>query len=185
MLIKTKAALLEEIQTSIQKALDWYNAIPAAQFFVRSGDIWSAADNVDHLIRAIRPIALVLKMPKAGLQLVFGTSVPDIHAGEAVKSRSYDEVCKAYEAAIAQGGQASGVFLPDQKAPVDAEAQKKSLLDKLNKAGDSLLATLAKWDETELDQYQLPHPLLGTLTVREMLFFSIYHTLRHARVEGD
>jgi len=36
-----------------------------------------------------------------------------------------------------------------------------------------------------VDQYQLPHPVLGKLTIREMLFFTIYHNLRHASQAGD
>ena len=183
---KTKQDLLDGIKTATQAALTWFDAIPTGQFFARRGEVWSASDNVDHLIRAIRPVTLALKMPKSGLQLVFGTSVPDVCTREGKPtSRSYDEICRTYEAAIAQGGQASGVFLPDQKAPADVEAQKQQLLEKLNKASQALLAALATWDEAELDQCQLPHPLLGKLTVREMLFFSIYHLFRHARVEGD
>jgi hypothetical protein len=175
--IKSKESILTEIKNATQRAVAWFEAIPAEAFFTRHAEAWSASDNVDHLIRSIRPVALALKMPKTGLQVVFGA------AGSA--SRTYDELCKSYETRIAQGGQASGVYLPDQTPPAQPEKQKKELLEKLNKAGASLVSALEKWDDAELDQYQLPHPLLGKLTVREMMFFSIYHTLRHARVEGD
>jgi uncharacterized damage-inducible protein DinB len=30
-----------------------------------------------------------------------------------------------------------------------------------------------------LDRLRLPHPALGKLTVREMLFFTIYHNIHH------
>jgi len=30
-----------------------------------------------------------------------------------------------------------------------------------------------------LDKFMLPHPLLGKLAVREMLFFTMYHNLHH------
>jgi hypothetical protein len=36
-----------------------------------------------------------------------------------------------------------------------------------------------------LDEYLLPHPLIGKLTIREILYFTIYHNLRHASLEGD
>jgi len=48
-----------------------------------------------------------------------------------------------------------------------------------------LVSVAEKWNEDELDQYQLPHPILGKLTIREMLYFTIYHNLRHASQEGD
>lgn len=176
MLIETKENILDEIATASQKAIAWFDAIPPEQFFTRQPPAWSASDNVDHLIRAIRPVALVLKMPKTGLQMLFGKTAA---------SRTYDEVCKSYEEQIARGGQAGGIYLPDQTPPADPEKHKIVLLEKLNKASNSLLDAVQKWDDADLDRYQLPHPLLGKLTVREMLFFSIYHTLRHARVEGD
>lgn len=174
--ITSHEALLREIENATQKARAWYDAIPADQFFVRQAESWSASDNVDHLIRAIRPVTLALKLPKAGLQLVFGK-------GE--KSRSYEEICRVYEEAIARGGRASGVYLPAQSSPADPQGEKEKLLAQLTKSSDGLRSALQKWNEAQLDQYQLPHPLLGNLTVREMLFFSIYHMLRHARPEGD
>ena len=52
--------------------------------------------------------------------------------------------------------------------------QKKlsALINKLNKKIDS-------FDEKDLDRYILPHPLLGKLTIREMLFFTVYHVQHH------
>ena len=35
------------------------------------------------------------------------------------------------------------------------------------------------FSEKDLDNYILPHPLLGKLTIREMLFFTIYHVQHH------
>lgn len=175
--IPTKNALLTETQNATQAAVTWYTAIPADAFFVRRGAAWSASDNVDHLIRAIRMVMLALRLPKFLLRILFG----------AVKrpSRSYAEVCKAYEDVLATGVGAGGVYLPDQQSPADPQTAKEKLLERLTKTGQSFADVIQNWPEAALDQYQLPHPLLGKLTVREMLFFSIYHVLRHARVEGD
>ena len=175
--IQTKETIIDVIKTSNQRAIDWFEAIPADQFFVREGEVWSASDNVDHLIKAIKPIALALKMPRLGLQAMFGKAD---HS-----SRSYSEICEVYAAAIAKGAQAAGRYLPKQASPDRKREQKKEVLEQLDKANTSLRAGLGKWQEAELDQYQLPHPILGNLTIREMLFFVIYHTLRHARLEGD
>jgi hypothetical protein len=42
-----------------------------------------------------------------------------------------------------------------------------------------------QWSEAELDRYTLPHPLLGDLTMREMLCFTLYHNQRHISDGGD
>jgi len=101
-------------------------------------------------------------------------------------SRSYEKICEIYRVAISKGAQASGSFLPEQVAlQVDAENKKSALLEKWSKTSDLLVENLEKWNDDSLDQYQLPHPILGKLTIREMLFFTIYHNLRHASQEGD
>jgi hypothetical protein len=46
-------------------------------------------------------------------------------------------------------------------------------------ASRDLQTRIASWDEAPLDRYCLPHPALGRLTVREMLFFSLYHNAHH------
>jgi hypothetical protein len=101
-------------------------------------------------------------------------------------SMTYEELCQLYRDAIANGGQASGRYLPDQQSPREqAEEKKKNILEDWSRASDELVSAAGKWEESELDRYQLPHPLLGKLTVREMLYFTVYHNLRHASQEGD
>jgi len=91
-----------------------------------------------------------------------------------------------YKAEIAKGAQASGRFLPDQQSPAEgAEEKKTELLERWSKASTDLVLVAEKWNDSELDEYLLPHPLIGKLTIREMLFFTIYHNLRHASQEGD
>ena len=39
--------------------------------------------------------------------------------------------------------------------------------------------------EKDLDFYVLPHPLIGKLTLREMLFFCIYHVQHHHKITQE
>jgi len=176
--IFTKPELIAALKDSNQRAESWFSAMPARDFFTRHGEVWSPSDNVDHLIKAVKPIAKALKLPKITLQAMFGKSEKP--------SMTYEELCKVYRAEIAKGARASGRYLPNQETPTDlAKDKKKDLLEQWSKANTELLSVVEKWDEHELDQYQLPHPLIGKLTIREMLFFTIYHNLRHASLEGD
>jgi uncharacterized damage-inducible protein DinB len=154
--ITTKAELIDTLHDSNQRVFAWFKEIPAKDFFYRQVEVWSASDNVDHLIRSHKPIAKALKLPKITLHMMFGNpQKPSI---------SYEELCKAYRDEIAKGAQASGRYLPNQESSdLTAELRKEELLD----------------------QYLLPHPILGKLTIREMLLFTIYHNLRHASQSGD
>jgi hypothetical protein len=176
--INTKSELLAALQDSNQRTANWFLAIPANDFFRRYGEAWSPSDNVDHLIKAVKPISKALKLPKITLRAMFGKPEKP--------SMTYEELCKIYQDEIARGGQASGRYLPSQETPTDDEENsKKALLDQWAKINAELLSVVEQWDEGELDQYLLPHPLIGKLTIREMIFFTIYHNLRHASLEGD
>lgn len=173
--IVSKESLFSALRESNQRAENWFQEIPAADFFKRRGEEWSPSDNLDHMIKAVKPITKALKLPKIKLQAMFGKPEKP--------SMTYEELCRIYREGIAKGGQASGRYLPEQKTPSDDE--KKKLLAEWRDASDELVSTAETWQESDLDQYQLPHPLLGKLTAREMLYFTIYHNLRHASQEGD
>ncbi|MEW6085085.1 MAG: DinB family protein [Chloroflexota bacterium] len=172
-----KPELLSRLMDSNQRVVNWFKEIPADEFFHREDEVWSASDNVDHLIKSHKPIAKALKLPKFTLQAMFGLVDQP--------SRSYEAICQVYKDTIAAGGVASGRYLPDQQSPEKAEMVKQELLDQFFKASESLVSVAEKWDEDDLDGYCLPHPLIGKLTIREMLYFTIYHNLRHASRQGD
>ena len=174
----TTAQLINMLKVSNQRVIDWFTAITVEDFFIRYRGEWSAAENVDHLIKAHKPVAKVLKLPKIILRVLFGR--PDR------VSRTYEELCKAYRDEIAKGAQASGRYLPSQESlNSGTERRKKELLDQFLSASTDLVSVAEKWDAKELDGYVLPHPILGKLTIREILYFTIYHNLRHASQEGD
>lgn len=176
--IASKEDLFAALKDSNQRATHWFQGVPTSFFFTREREVWSPSDNLDHLIKAVKPITKALKLPKITLHAMFGK--PEKY------SMSYDDLCRRYRDEIAKGGQASGRYLPDQKSPAkDAEEQKKNLLGEWISVSGDLVSTAEKWQEEDLDRYQLPHPLLGKLTIREMLYFTIYHNLRHASQEGD
>ena len=46
---------------------------------------------------------------------------------------------------------------------------------------DTLLKAIDNWTEEELDTYLIPHPLIGKMTLRELLFFTVYHIGHHLK----
>lgn len=99
--------LVHMLKVSNQRVIDWFTAITVEDFFIRYRGEWSASENVDHLIKAHKPVAKALKLPKIILRTMFGK--PDR------ASLTYEELCKAYRDEIAKGAQASGRYLPSQE----------------------------------------------------------------------
>lgn len=130
---------------------------------------WSAGQNGMHLVKAIRPVAMALGLPKF---------VPLILFGKANRpSRSFEALEEKYNAKLSAGARASGPYIP---APVTL-AEREKIIAAFNKQKDRLIKKSNRFSEKELDFYLLPHPLLGKVTLREMLFFTAFH-IHHHRV---
>jgi hypothetical protein len=128
---------------------------------------------VRHLRKSSIPLAAALRLPRLLLRVRFGT-----HDGP---SRAYDVIKSAYLAKLAAGGQA-GRFAPaPEPVPADPSSRRNEILGGWSAATVSLTNAAGAWNEPALDRSQLPHPLLGRLTVREMMAFTVYHTEHHLR----
>ena len=143
-------------------------------FFERqgaAGEKWSPAEHVRHLAKSTFPVALALGLPRLVLRLRFGR--------QQAPSLRFAELREVYRGKLAAGGTA-GRFTPSSRpAPADLEAWRAEILGRWAKAGARFTARVRRWDEPDLDRYRLPHPLLGPLSLREMLFFTVYHTAHH------
>jgi len=128
---------------------------------------WSVGQNLEHLIRSLSPVNQALLLPSFVLRIAFGK--PNR------KPRSYQELIERYHQKLSAGGTAPGAFIPEI---VSWEQKEKKVTDfKIQK--NWMIKRLGSWNEKQLDQYLLPHPLLGKITIREMLFFSAYHIQHH------
>jgi hypothetical protein len=139
-------------------------------FFTAPEDIWSPADNLVHLIKSSAPVVMALKLPKIALRLRFGKAKMPSRTLAAVRVL-YTKVALAGDA-VATGGYVPEVddFSAENRANILAEWHAKST---------ELVTVIGKWSENDLDKYVLPHPLLGDMPVREILFFTLYHNMHH------
>lgn len=151
----------------------YLSTLPDSAFFAAQGSAWSPARHVRHLQGSLEPLVLALKLPRWMLGLRFGH-----HHGP---SRSFDEIRLAYLGHLAQGADA-GRFTPSAEAPPgDPPARRAEIMREWAAASVRLQNARQRWPEGALDRHRLPHPILGILTVREMLSFTVYHTAHHLR----
>ena len=165
--------ILDKLQiiSALNEKVDAFNnyIVPMnkGQFEATPNGKWSAGQNLDHLIRAIKPLQLAYGLPKFALLILFGkTNRP---------SRTYDELITKYKTKLVAGGKASGPFIP----PTIRFEQKDELIKKYFLQKQKLIAKIERQPEPDLDKYILPHPLLGKVTLREMLYFTIHHNDHH------
>jgi hypothetical protein len=163
----------EEIIKQLHSATEQFNGycreIDTGPFFRQPKEKWSVAQNVKHLIISANTTRLAFSLPKF---------VVRFYAGKPNRpSRTYDELVNKYKTKLLQGGKASGQFIPDV---ISLKAGKENMLDAFTKSMNRLINNVEKkWTENQLDNYIAPHPLLGKITLRELCYFTIYHTYHH------
>jgi uncharacterized damage-inducible protein DinB len=129
---------------------------------------WTTGQHIEHLILSTKPINKAIRLPKMILKMNFGTmNRPE---------RTMAENNKKYASALASGT----VVAPSKYDPAFISIdQKKEKIAILDKERTRLIKALNKWSEEDLSTYVLPHPVLGKMSIRELLYFTAYHTQHH------
>lgn len=128
---------------------------------------WNPAQQLEHIYLSFRPVLLAFQLPRFIPRLLFGVAKR--------KSRDYDTLVRDYQTKLQQGGKAPSAYVPT------ATVNSIKRLLQLERSVDRLCHIIDGLTEEQLDRYLLPHPLLGKLTMREMLYFTIYHVTHHHR----
>ena len=170
--IQDKSSIREGLKAQYHTLLGWLKAHPIEKFSEkRYPDKWTVGQHAYHLIQSTEPLNQALALPKLALRGLFGKK-------NERPERSYQELVLYYQEKLSQGGRAPDKYEP----PFITDEQKTTILEKLSAEFKKLETNLDKWDEDQMGKYLLPHPLMGKLTIREMLFFTIYHTGHHHKI---
>ena len=164
-----KATIVTELQNVNHLFSETCYGINEKLFFEKPGGKWSVAENIRHLILSTGTTLLAFNLPKVLVRWIGGKSNR--------ASRSFDELLARYNKKLDEGGKASSRYVPK---PLSVRSGKSGILDKWNKVTSKLIHALnSKNTEEDLDKYIVTHPLLGRITLRELCYFTIFHTRHH------
>ena len=134
---------------------------------------WTAGQHVIHLVQSNKPLLRALKLPSFVLKWRFGDCNRD--------PRSYDAVVQRYKEKLSSVGQ--GVLSPfSAKMPDSPASDAQKWRKELEKLTDQINSTTTKLNDKNMDQLLLPHPLMGKMTLREILMWNAYHTEHHLQI---
>ena len=167
--ITTKEEIISELKNVFFEVSETLHELDNEYFELEKDGKWSPKENLVHLLQSAKPVIDALNLPKITL-LAFGKSKKG--------SINFSDVVKNYQQKLKEGGKAPSKFIPSDKLTMKS---KEELLEYWVSSISKFEEALVKWNEKDLDKYRMPHPLLGKLTVREMLFFTIYHTYHHLK----
>lgn len=163
-----------EITTQLNREIDalekTISGTDDAAFFLKESEKWSAAENTQHLTLSARPLVLAFSLPRFVFRFYGKPYRP---------SYPFDEIVKRYLQLLKDGAKATGMYVP-RGVPVHGD--KRAIIERFLKINRQLAEKFQSFEERELDAYFLPHPLLGKLTVREMMYFTVYHIRHHHNI---
>lgn len=168
-MIQSKDEIITGIKRSFESVIAHIFQLDKQNFEIAPSNKWSAGQQVDHLIKSVRPINWVLYVPHSIIKLVFGKMNRE--------PRTYEVLFKKYHDKLAMGGTASRPFVP----AIMPFSKREKLIIRYQTQLKTLLRHLETLSDKDLDTIVLPHPLLGKVCLREMMYFTIFHTEHHLK----
>lgn len=164
---KSKDEIICELDESFKLLLTASSSVKAELFNVSKENKWTTAENISHLINATKMTRMAFALPKFLPVLLYGKPKRTSHG--------YVKIVENYVKKLDGGAVATGLYVPKK-----TNYEKEKLNGKLKIEGDKLVQSISKkWNDEQLDKYQISHPILGLLTARELAYFTIYHNEHH------
>jgi hypothetical protein len=165
-----KKAIIEILHSNHQDFFELLDTMELDAFEYSKNGKWSPGQHLAHIVSTLSPVRMAMGLP---LFLIAW------RVGKANRpSRTYEELVARYREKLSLGGKAPARFVP----PAISLKDKQRLIQQSTRLLGSLITRIERRQEQELDAYILPHPLLGKITLREMLFFTAYHVEHHRQL---
>ena len=163
-----KSEIIALIATEMEAILDTAKQMDDHTFFLGIAGKWSIAENIEHLHLSVKPLNQALILPFFAFRWLFGRPNRT--------SRTFEGLSEKYTQKLSAGGRATKAFIPR------ATGTKAEILMRFEKTHRMFLSKIQHIAESDLEGHILPHPLLGKLTLLEMLFFTAFHIRHHHNI---
>ncbi|MGB0850222.1 MAG: DinB family protein [Bacteroidia bacterium] len=142
--------------------------------FVMKNDpkVWSVAEEFDHVLKSATAVSSAMKVSPLMLKWKFGKPNREIRTYDEAYSRYFQKLKDVKGKPVAPS-----TFISEEGKVFDKENMLKHWDSTLKKFEERI----NKWSDKNLDRVLLPHPLLGKMMVREILFFTHFHTEHHRK----
>jgi len=162
----TTAEILAALEANAATIAEYFSSLPDAVFFDGDPDHWSPAHHLVHLTQSSESLARGL-----------ATTRPLHSTGT---SRTYAEV-RDWAAATLSAAPREQLLTLGRKVEVPPGSTVAGVVRAFTDASAAARAAATTWSDDALARHAMRHPLMGELTVREMLLFFVVHERHHLR----
>jgi hypothetical protein len=167
-----KLAIAQLIDKKHQDLIDWLKQHDDEKWMLGPNHKWTTGQHTLHLLQSIKPLNKALSLPKFVLKYKFGISNREV--------RDYNSVVNRYKERLTNVPKGA-TFGPSKNMKVPSIADKYFLIDRLQIESKKLQYKTKKLNDKTLDQFILPHPLMGKMPLREIIMWTAYHVEHHTK----
>ena len=167
-----KEAIVDLLEEKHKVLFDWLESQPNENWEKGPTDKWTTGQQIQHLTDSLQLLNNALSYPKFLLKYKFGTCNRE--------PRDYNTVSKKYQQKLSENQDRAKKFNQNLKKPLEKE--RENLLNKLQIQNKKLQYKTNKLKDKHLDSLVIPHPLMGKMTIREIVMWTAHHTEHHTEI---
>ena len=164
-----KIEIADLLEVKHQELFLWIENQPIENWEKGPKDKWTEGQHILHLVNSLQLLNNALSYPRFFLKYKFGIANRP--------SRDYKTVVKKYEDKLEENQSRVTKFNQNLKIPTLKERER--LLTKFQIQQKKLQYKTKKISDKNLDTLVIPHPLMGKMTIREIIMWTAHHTEHH------
>lgn len=164
-----KEAIIDLLEKKHKDTFDWLTKQPIENWEKGPKEKWTTAQHIQHLVDSLQLLNNALSYPRFFLKYKFGTSNRP--------SRSYNSVAEKYQQRLSENQERARKF--NQKLKNPSLKERERLITRFKIQQKKLQYKVKKISDNNLDTLILPHPLMGKMTIREIVMWTAHHTEHH------
>jgi hypothetical protein len=162
-----KEILLSRITENHRSFIDYLSNLSKEDYEFSNDQKWTAGQQLEHIVLCVKPLVQFFSLDKTVIERYHGTTCR--------QNRTYEALLGNYVEKLTAGGKAPDKYVPE----TNSINERENLIEILEALIKELNLKIETFSDQELDSLQIPHPLLGNLTLREMLYNAVYHVEHH------
>lgn len=168
-MVMEKSEIIKLLEKNHQELFEWLGDSPDEKWEKGPKGKWSTGQHIQHLVNSLLLLNKALSYPKFILKYKFGVCNRPL--------RNYKTVVNKYIEKLEKNQDRAKVF--NEKLHKPSIKQRDSLLTQFQIQQKKLQYKTKKISDKKLDTLVIPHPLMGKMTLREIIMWTAYHTEHH------
>jgi hypothetical protein len=164
-----KEAIVNLLEEKHQVLFDWLKNQPDDNWNKSPDGKWTVGQQILHLVNSLQALNTALSYPRFFLKYKFGLCNRE--------PRNYRTIVEKYQQKLLENKDKTRAFNQNLKKPLQKDRER--LITKLQIQNKKLQYKIKKISDVNLDTLVIPHPLMGKMTIREIIMWTAHHTEHH------